>query len=173
MRSAGIPIIRFCVVGMLLISLLILLPASEISRASATTGTAGAESRVTSNPAFHLAQTDPLDIYEPLLGPQVVMEDTRLYGTIRGHVTVSHGVIFDSYGSITGDMIVEPGAVVTIYGSVLGDIEIQAGTLFVFGKVGGDIVNLRGTLSVFGIVHGRLFRKDGETFISPGAVIGE
>jgi len=80
-------------------------------------------------------------------GPVTLTENTELWGTVMGDVTVSASCKLEVKGSVQGNMVIERGAAVYVDGSVIGDVK-NAGRIEVYGILKGQIIDAGGEVYI-------------------------
>jgi cytoskeletal protein CcmA (bactofilin family) len=91
-------------------------------------------------------------------------------GTIEGDIIITDE--FTVSGMINGNITVGLGGTFILYGMCLQTVTIQkGGTAKLYGMVQKDVINEAGKLELHGTVHGAVKTINGETVISPTAVV--
>ena len=89
---------------------------------------------------------------------------------LPGDLTVNDNT--EIFGSVAGTVTVTAGGILHLFGSVGGDLVVAGGSAFVYGTVDGDAINWGGALEISGNVAGSLIKENGETTVFSCAIIG-
>jgi hypothetical protein len=91
-------------------------------------------------------------------------------GTIEGDIRLTEEIAIS--GMVTGNISVLAGGVLHLSGMCVKNVHVLTGGFArLSGMVNGDVINEGGSLEVHGTVHGSVRTVNGQTVVSPGAIV--